>query len=171
MAVIFLSSPLPLPPCHPMNLPSLPSEVLNIAASYPSWHQHFHAITPPWSSKPHHPTMTTLPPITSLQRQYQYRDTARSSPLFLAFSFIAQTVPQFLLSQPSIHPHNPRSRPLLCLLWTRRALPYPTQPALPGDRSPPHPHQTMYRPNNTSRAGSATLVHTLPSTPRRTLVK
>ncbi|KAI0307452.1 cyclin-domain-containing protein [Multifurca ochricompacta] len=58
-----------------MNLPSLPSEVLNITASYPSW-QPLHTITPPWSSKPHHPTMTTLPPITSLQRQYQYKDTA-----------------------------------------------------------------------------------------------
>jgi hypothetical protein len=79
MAVISLSSPLPFLPRHTMNLPSLPSEVLTLTASYPSW-QPFHTITPPWSSKPHHPTMTTLPPITSLQRQYHYRDTARSSP-------------------------------------------------------------------------------------------
>ena len=86
MAVISLSPPLPFPPCRAMNLPSLPSEVLNIAMSYPSW-QPFHTITPPWSSKPHHPTMTTLPPIMSLQRQYQYRDTACSSPLlFLSLS-------------------------------------------------------------------------------------
>ena len=87
MAVISLSPPLPFPPCHAMNLPSLPSEVLNIAVSYPSW-QPFHTITPPWSSKPHHPTMTTLPPITSLQRQYQYRDTACASRLvFLLLPF------------------------------------------------------------------------------------
>src|SRR5260370_31283074 len=78
MAVISLSSPLPFLTRHPMNLPSLPSEVLSLAASYPSW-QPFHTITPPWSSKPYHPTMTTLPPITSLQRQYHYRDTSPSS--------------------------------------------------------------------------------------------
>ncbi|KAI9460128.1 cyclin-domain-containing protein [Lactarius psammicola] len=73
MAVISLPSTLHIH--HPMNLPSLPSEVLNIAASYPSWQfLPLHTITPPWSSKPHHPT--TLPPITSLQRQYHYRDTA-----------------------------------------------------------------------------------------------
>jgi len=84
VAVISLSPPLPFPPCHAMNLPSLPSEVLNIAVSYPSW-QPFHTITPPWSSKPHHPSMTTLPPIMSLQRQYHYRDTACSSRLPLLF--------------------------------------------------------------------------------------
>ena len=84
MAVISLApTPLPLSPHHAMNLPSLPSEVFNITASYPSSWQPFHTITPPWSSKPHHPTMTTLPPISSLQRQYQYRDTARSSRLLL----------------------------------------------------------------------------------------
>jgi hypothetical protein len=93
------------------------------------------------------------------------------SSLSRSLSFIAQTILQYLLSQPSIHLHIPRSRPLLFLLWTRRALPYPMQPALHGDRSPPHPRQTMYRLNNTSRAGSATLVHILPSTPRRTLAK
>jgi hypothetical protein len=80
MAVISLSSPLPFLPRHSMNLPSLPSEVLTLTASYPSW-QPFHTITPPWSSKPHHPTMTTLPPI---QRQYHYRDTACSSHLSIS---------------------------------------------------------------------------------------
>jgi hypothetical protein len=88
MAVISLSTPLPFLPRHTMNLPSLPSEVLTLTASYPSW-QPFHTITPPWSSKPHHPTMTmtTLPPITSLQRQHHYRDTARSSRLSISPSF------------------------------------------------------------------------------------
>ena len=92
MAVISLSSQIPfLSRHHPMNLPSLPSEVLTLTASYPSTWQPFHTITPPWSSKPHHPTMTTttLPPITSLQRQYHYRDTARSSPLSI-LPFVTQ---------------------------------------------------------------------------------
>jgi hypothetical protein len=64
-------SPLPFLTRHPMNLPFLPSEVLSLAAHYPSW-QPFPSINPPWSSKPHHPSMTILPPITSLQRQYHY---------------------------------------------------------------------------------------------------
>ena len=78
MAVISLSSALSIH--HTMNLPSLPSEVLNLAASYPSWQfLPLHTITPPWSSKPYHPTTTTLPPITSLQRQHHYRETACKS--------------------------------------------------------------------------------------------
>ena len=84
MAVISLPSTLPIH--HAMNLPSLPSEVLNIAASYQSWQfLPLHTITPPWSSKPHHPT--TLPPITSLQRQHHYRDTACTSCLVKLFPF------------------------------------------------------------------------------------
>lgn len=77
MAVIIHTPSFPsFPPFrHAMNLPS---QVLNIAASYSSW-QPLHTITPPWSSKPSHPTMTTLPPITSLQRQHHHRDTARQS--------------------------------------------------------------------------------------------
>ncbi|KAI0271676.1 cyclin-domain-containing protein [Gloeopeniophorella convolvens] len=68
--------PLHHPSRHAMNLPT---QVLTIAAAYPSsWHHpSSHTITPPWSAKPHHPaTSTTLPPITSLQRQYPYRDTS-----------------------------------------------------------------------------------------------
>jgi hypothetical protein len=164
MAVISLSPPLPLPPCHAMNLPSLPSQVLNLAASYPSW-QPFHTITPPWSSKP----MTTLPPITSLQRQYQYRDTARSSPLS-PLPFRAQSTPQYLPLQPSVQSNSPRSRPLFLFPHlTRRELPCPLHG--PGDRSLPRPRPTTYRPKNTSRAGSATLFPVLLSTPQRTPAK
>ena len=167
MAVISLSSPLPfLPRHHTMNLPSLPSEVLTLTASYPSW-QPFHSITPPWSSKPHHPTMTTLPPITSLQRQYHYRDTACSS-IHLFLPFITQINKQCLLLQPSIHLNPKHPLPLFLLPWTRRALPCPTRRALAGDRNPRRPLQTMYLLNNTSRAGSATLVLVLLSTPQRT---
>jgi len=170
MAVISLSSPLPLPPRHAMNLPSLPSEVLNITASYPSW-QPFHTITPPWSSKPHHPTMPTLPPITSLQRQYHYRDTARSFHFTLPFPFIAQTKSsQCHLLQLSTHLHNPTSRLSLLLPWTRRGL-HPMQPTLPGHISRQRPLQTMYPLKNTSRAGSATHVHVLLNTRQRTPVK
>lgn len=78
---------------------------------------------------------------------------------------------QYLLSPPSTHRNNPRSRQLWFLHSTRRALPYPMQPALPWDRSLPLPHPTMYHPKNTSRAGSATLVRILLSTPLRTLAK
>jgi hypothetical protein len=91
--------------------------------------------------------------------------------LSLSFPFVAQVSPQCPLLQPSVRPNNLKSRPPLFLHWTRRALPYPSQPALPGDRSRPHPRQTMYPLNNTSRAGSATLVHALHSTPQRTLAK
>ena len=87
MAVISLPSTVPIH--HSMNLPSLPSEVLNIAASYQSWQfLPLHTITPPWSSKP---TTTTLPPITTLQRQHNYRDTARTSNRLLFFHYLYST--------------------------------------------------------------------------------
>ena len=87
MAVISLPSTVPIH--HSMNLPSLPSEVLNIAASYQSWQfLPLHTITPPWSSKP---TTTTLPPITTLQCQHNYRDTARTSNRLLFFHYLYST--------------------------------------------------------------------------------
>jgi hypothetical protein len=81
-----------------MNLPSLPSEVLTL--TYPSW-QPF--ITPPWSSKPHHPTMTTLPPI---QRQHHYRDTARESSILSSLSSFSSPDSASSCHHPSSHPRS-----------------------------------------------------------------
>ncbi|KAH9964592.1 cyclin-domain-containing protein [Russula dissimulans] len=150
MAVISLSSSLPLPPRHAMNLPSLPSEVLNITASYPSW-QHFHTITPPWSSKPHHPTMPPLPPITSLQRQYHYRDTA-------------------LPPLATLHPHpQPHVTPVLVhsLDASRRPSSYSANsawgqkpPTPPPDNAPSEEHVASWFSDSRSRSSQYTAENT-----------
>jgi hypothetical protein len=169
MAVISLSSPLPFLPRHPMNLPSLPSEVLTLTASYPSW-QPF--ITPPWSSKPHHPTMTTLPPITSLQRQYHYRDTACSSSYFSLLPLITQIIPTV---PPLATIHPPQQPPQVTpptlvpppLDASRASLPYSASsgwgqkpPTPPPDNVPSEEHVASWFSDSRSRSSQYTAENT-----------
>ena len=166
MAVISLSSPIPfLPRHHPMNLPSLPSEVLTLTASYPSW-QPFHTITPPWSSKPHHPTMTatTLPPITSLQRQYHYRDTACLSPQSISpfhHSNFYLTVPPLATIRP---PPQPQVSPAPSLDASRASLPYTAwgqkPPTPPPENVPSEEHVASWFSDNRSRSSQYTAENT-----------
>lgn len=158
MAVISLPSTLPIR--HPMNLPSLPSEVFNIAASYQSWQfLPLHTITPPWSSKPHHPTTTTLPPINSLQRQHHYRDTARTSRLVLSFLLSCSTmiVPPLAAIHPPAHvPPFDASRSSIpsAATWGQKP-PTPPPDHVPSEDhvaswfSDSRPHSSQYTAENT----------------------
>ncbi len=170
MAVISLSSPLAFLPRHPMNLPSLPAQVLTLTANYPSW-QPFHTITPPWSSKPHHPTMTTLPPITSLQRQYHYRDTACSSRLSLSSLpslKLDLTVPPLATIHP---PPPPPPLPQVSLTppldASRASLPYPASsawgqkpPTPPPDNVQSEEHVASWFSDSRSRSSQYTAENT-----------
>jgi hypothetical protein len=166
MAVISLSSPLHFLPRHTMNLPSLPSEVLTLTASYPSSWQPFHTITPPWSSKPM--TMTTLPPITSLQRQYHYRDTARSSCLPLSPPFPHSnpdlTVPPLATIRPPPQPQVSHTPPLDA---SRASLPYSAStgwgqkpPTPPPDNVPSEEHVASWFSDSRSRSSQYTAENT-----------
>ena len=183
MAVISLPSTLPIH--HAMNLPSLPSEVLNLAASYQSWQfLPLHTITPPWSSKPHHPTTTTLPPITSLQRQH-YRDTARTF-IVLSFHnlFSSIIVPPLAAIHPPTHvpPFDASRSSIPCAsnsAWGQKP-PTPPPDNVPSeDRvaswfSDSRPHSSQYTAENTcemicylwfSQSSNLSPVNTSPSQP------
>ncbi len=181
MAVISLPSTLPIH--HAMNLPS---EVLNIAASYPSWQfLPLHTITPPWSSKPHHPTTTTLPPITSLQRQHHYRDTACTSCLgFSSISYSTSIVPPLAAIHPPTHipPFDASRSSIPCAAnsaWDQKP-PTPPPDNVPSEEhvaswfSDSRPHSSQYTAENTcemicylwfSQSSNLSPVNTSPSQP------
>jgi len=164
------SSTFPSLPHHEPPVSTLRSpqhrRVLSFMATFPHNHSSLVFKTPP----PHNDHITTHHVLTtpvSVQRHGLFVPLSSFSSSFLTQSCCLQ----YPLLRPSTHRNNNRSRQLSFHHWTRRALPYPMQPALPWDRGPPRPRQIMYHLKNTSRAGSATLVHILLSTPQRTLVK